>query len=83
MADQAQSDRFAAEMAGRFEEFMHWAIENWPNREAPLLESDFEASRKEMQHLLGARLSQARQGEVGPPAGESVQYVNMNPAPWP
>jgi len=83
MADQEQSDKFAAEMARRFEEFTQWAIEHWPNREMPLLESDFESSRKEMQQILGAKLSQALQAEVGPPAGETVQYVNMNPAPWP
>jgi len=83
MANQEQSDQFATEMAKRFEEFIQWATENWPNRDLPLLASDFEASRREIQHILGTKLSQVQSSEAGPPASESVQYVNMNPAPWP
>jgi hypothetical protein len=91
MANKEECDRFAAEMARRFDEFTAWARSNWPNKDFPLLDSDFDASRKEMQQILGDRLnegrdeaSQAGAGGVGPRADDgSVQYVNMNPAPWP
>lgn len=83
MRHQERADKFASEMTQRFEEFVRWTIENWPNPDFPLVDSDFAASRKEVQHILGIKLSQSQQSEAGPPASETVQYVNMNPAPWP
>lgn len=84
MASKQECDRFAAEMAQRFEEFTKWAKEQWPNKEYPLLDSDFDASRKELRQILGDRLSEGQQSAVGPRADDgTVQYVNMNPAPWP
>ncbi|MDB5764671.1 MAG: hypothetical protein JWQ21_3666 [Herminiimonas sp.] len=84
MADKQASDRFAAEMAARFDDFTKWAIENWPNKDLPLLQSDFSESRKEIALMLGGRLSEGQTAGPGaPPAEDSGQYVNMNPAPWP
>lgn len=85
MANKEECDRFAAEIVQRFEAFTKWAIDNWPHRDYPLLESDFEQSRRELQQILGPKLSEARPaGEAGPRADDgTVQYVNMNPAPWP
>jgi hypothetical protein len=81
MADKKQCDQYASELARRFEELTHWAVDNWPLRDTPLLLSDFETSRKEFGAIIGPRLSQGR----GDPASsdEAPQYVQVNPAPWP
>jgi hypothetical protein len=81
MADRKQCDQYAAELAQRFEEFTKWAIEHWPLQESPLLQSDFEASRKELSSIVGARLG-AAQDSTTPPAPQR-QYVPVSPAPWP
>jgi hypothetical protein len=84
MADKEQCDKFADEMARRFEDFTQWAIDNWPNKDFPLLQSDFSESRKEIGHILGARLSESQEAPPPSPAAEnSPRYINMNPAPWP
>ncbi|HEV7617659.1 MAG TPA: hypothetical protein VGO51_06100 [Burkholderiaceae bacterium] len=84
MANKEQYDKFADEMARRFEDFTQWAIDNWPNKDFPLLQSDFSESRKEIGHILGARLNESQEAPPPSPAAEnSPQYINMNPAPWP
>ncbi len=84
MANKEQCDRFAVEMAGRFEDFAKWAIENWPNSDYPLLQSDFSEARKEIGRILGGRLNESQTNKpASDGAGSSDQYVNMNPAPWP
>ncbi|MES2536535.1 MAG: hypothetical protein V4632_11755 [Pseudomonadota bacterium] len=81
MASKETSDKFAAEMGRRFDDFTKWAIENWPHENYPLLASDFSESRKEIAAILGARLSEG-QSALPPPSGDD-QYVSVNPAPWP
>jgi hypothetical protein len=81
MADRKQCDQYAAEMARRFDEFTTWAIDHWPHSGQPLLPSDFDASRKELGAILGARLNDD-QGS-SPSTAEEPQYVQVNPAPWP
>jgi hypothetical protein len=84
MANKEECDRFANEMAHRFEEFTNWAIENWPNKNTPLLSSDFSESRKEIGQILGPRLSEGRTDlPESPSEDSSTQYVQTNPAPWP
>ncbi len=80
MADKKQCDQYASELARRFDELTRWAIDNWPQHDTPLMQSDFEASRMEFGAILGARLSQ---GHDSPPGDEQRQYVQVNPAPWP
>ena len=84
MATKEQCDRFANEMAHRFEDLTKWAIENWPNKDTPLLSSDFSESRKEIGQILGPRLSEGRT-DLHEPTSEdsSPQYVQTTPAPWP
>lgn len=83
MATKEQRDRYADEMAARFEAFTRWAIENWPNDEAPLTSSEFSGARKEIGLLLGTRLSETKTGEASSPKRDQPQYVHVNPAPWP
>jgi hypothetical protein len=84
MANKEQCDRFANEMAYRFEDLVKWAIENWPNKDTPLLSSDFSESRKEIAQILGPRLSEGRTDLPGSSSEERfAQYVQTTPAPWP
>lgn len=86
MADKEACDRYATELARRFDEFTQWARDNWPIETAPLLNSDFDASRKELQSILGEKLQQGQDQDSAtesPPNDGSIQYVNINPAPWP
>lgn len=84
MASKEECDRFADEMAHRFEDLVQWAIENWPNKNTPLLSSDFSESRKEIGLILGPRLTEARTDlpEL-PDEGNATPYVQTTPAPWP
>jgi hypothetical protein len=84
MRNKEQCDKFASEMAQRFEDFIKWTIENWPNRDYPLLPSDFSESRKEIGHVLGVKLNEGQTStSASPSAEDSAQYINVNPAPWP
>lgn len=83
MATKAECDKYAAMLLQRFEEYTKWAIANWPNKNFPLMESDFEASYRELSEILGPKLSE---GEEKPAAsGESGrgQYRDVTPMPWP
>ena len=84
MASKAEYDKYAAELTQRFDELTRWAIENWPKREFPLLDSDFSASRRELGEILGPKLGDA--GDANPPSppdDEPGQFIDMNPMPWP
>jgi hypothetical protein len=84
MANKEQCDRFANEMARRFEDLVKWATENWPNKDTPLLSSDFSESRKEIGQILGPRLSEGRTDLPELPGeNRSEDYVQTTPAPWP
>lgn len=84
MPNKEQCDKFAAEMAQRFEDFAKWAIDNWPHKNAPLLQSDLTSSRREIAFILGSKLTQSEAaGEASSSAGDTAQYINQNPAPWP
>jgi hypothetical protein len=86
MAGKEERDRYAAEFARRFEDLIQWAQDNWPVTNAPLLPSDFSESRKELQSILGEKLQSGEEHQEttdAPPNDGSIQYVNINPAPWP
>lgn len=84
MASKEECDKFAAELTDRFEKLTHWAMENWPKKEFPLLHSDFTASRREFAEIAGPRL-----GECSPDKPSSAKrddappFIDMNPMPWP
>ncbi len=80
MASKEECDRYAAEVTRRFEEFTQWSIAHWPNKSAPLQQSDFGAARKELAAILGEQLSAP---SADSPSEGGPQYVNMNPTPWP
>lgn len=83
MASKEICDQYAIEFAQRFAALVSWAKEHWPDKNAPLLDSDFDASRREIRQLIGERL-EAVQSASAPGAGESDgQYIDMNPTPWP
>jgi hypothetical protein len=83
MADKETYDRYAIEMAQRFASFVSWAKENWPDKGSPLLDSDFDNSRKEIRLLLGERLESCLGNSSTNGGTDSTQYVDMNPTPWP
>lgn len=83
MATKEQRDQFADEMAARFEAFTQWAIENWPNKEAPLTSYDFADARKEIGFILGQRLREEKSSSGARTGRDQTQYVHVNPAPWP
>ncbi len=83
MATKEQRDRYADEVAARFEAFTKWAVANWPNKDDPLMSSDFAASRKEIGLILGSRLSEAQTETPSMRTGDHKQYVHVSPAPWP
>jgi hypothetical protein len=84
MASKQECDQYAAELAERFEQFTRWAMENWPNKEFPLLRSDFTDSRKEIAEIAGPKLGE---GDSDTPPSEKgndgAPFVDMNPMPWP
>lgn len=87
MSDKETRDRFAKEMARRFDEFTAWAIEHWPVKSFPLMQSDFVESGKEISEILGSRL--AVDEDAGGGNGNTTQseyepqYVSVTPMPWP
>lgn len=83
MANKQECDRYATEIARRFEEFTQWAITNWPEKNFPLLSSEFAESRKEIGMILGSKLQQGQQEASSGSSQEPTQYVDVNPAPWP
>lgn len=84
MASKAECDKYAAELAQRFDEMTRWAIENWPKKEFPLLDSDFTESRREIGQILGPKLGDGGESDRIPPSDkDSGQYRDMNPMPWP
>lgn len=84
MASKEECDRYAAQLAQRFEEYTRWAIMNWPNKDFPLLASDFGRSREELSEILGPKLAA---GETRRPDqdgdGEEGQFRDVTPMPWP
>jgi hypothetical protein len=83
MASKEECDRYAIEMARRFEEFTKWAVENWPVKDAPLQSFDFSESRKEIGQILGPRLLEGRTDLPESPSEDSARYRQINPTPWP
>lgn len=84
MASKEECDHYAAQLAQRFEEYTKWAIENWPNKEFPLLASDFGRSREELSDILGPKLAagESRRPDQGD-APDEGQFRNVSPMPWP
>lgn len=84
MATKEQLDRFADELVQRFDELTKWAIENWPNRDFPLMQSDFAESRRELSKIVGPKLGEGNPDDPAePPQGEQREYIDQNPTPWP
>ncbi len=83
MASKQECDHYATEVARRFEEFTTWCISNWPEKNFPLLSSDFTESRKEVGMILGSKLHEGQSQDSASAANNSEQYIQMNPAPWP
>lgn len=84
MTNKAECDKYAAELAQRFDELIRWAIINWPNKEFPLLDSDFSASRRELGEILGPKLGDG--GTSNAPSSQdknSGQFIDTKPMPWP
>lgn len=83
MASKQECDDYAARLTQRFDAYVQWAIDNWPNKEFPLLESDFAESRRELGEILGPKLSKGEQQPSGGAPDDSGQYRDVTPMPWP
>lgn len=86
MASKEECDKYAAELTRRFDEFVQWAMSNWPKPEYPLLSSDFTESRREISQIAGRKLGDADEvDDVPRPAfgSEDGQYRDVKPMPWP
>jgi hypothetical protein len=86
MAGKEDCDNYAAVLAQRYDDLIKWAIANWPKKDFPLLESDFEASRRELAEILGSKLGDSTDCSSSPVRtheGDTGQYRDMNPMPWP
>jgi len=86
---QQQVDEFADQATERYDAFIHWMINNWPQPSDPLSIDDFTAGKREMGLLLGAKLhansDHGRLPDIGASKdeGQSDQYLPVTPAPWP
>lgn len=76
-------DEYASELTRHFEEFTHWAIANWPQKNYPLMQSDFAEARREISVILGRKLQEGQTSTAPPSAQENADYIDVNPAPWP
>lgn len=83
-------DVFATQATEKYDEFIAWMIQHWPQRSDPLSTADFSAGKREMNLLLGAKLHAA--GDSGQPIADvaatndrdnAEQYLPVTPAPWP
>lgn len=86
MASKEECDQYVAELTHRFDEFVHWALANWPKPEYPLLSSDFRESRREISQIAGRKLGDADEHDELPrPAfgNDDRQFRDVNPMPWP
>jgi hypothetical protein len=84
MASKEECDQFAAALTERFDELTGWAIENWPKKEFPLLQSDFTDSRREIGEIIGPKLGEGDENLPSSQKGDdSAPYIDMNPMPWP
>ena len=87
--NQSQVVRYKEEAMNKYDAFMAWMIDHWPQRGDPLSTSDFSAGKRELDLLLGAKLHahiegrgeliDARKGH----GDDDGQYRPVTPAPWP
>jgi len=82
MATKKECDQYAAELNDRFDALTRWAIGNWPNKNFPLLMSDFSASRREIGSIIGPKLGDGDPEPNG--SGHSAKsYISVAPMPCP
>lgn len=77
------AEEYASELVRRFDEFTSWAIANWPEKNYPLMSSDFAESRREVSLILGRKLHEGTSAPASTPAQEDAPYIDTNPTPWP
>lgn len=82
MATKQECDQYAAELTQRFEDLVKWATDNWPQRDFPLLRSDFSASRREISQIVGPKLGDGESDDL-PSSKRTRQFIPTNPMPWP
>ncbi len=84
LTEKEKYDNYAAEMVQRFDDFTKWAIENWPKKNFPLMQSDFNQARKEIGLILGPKLGEGDANRaISSETHSEPQFVDMNPTPWP
>ena len=84
MAINDEHAEFSNELKRRFEEFATWTIANWPDKDTPPTNRDFDVARKEINALTTRDVDLGkRNAEIPEPADSGPQYVSVSPAPWP
>jgi len=76
-------DEYASELLRRFEDLTHWAIAHWPEKNYPLMQSDFANARREISVILGRRLQEGVSSTPRPSGPDDAEYIELNPTPWP
>lgn len=69
------------ELNQRFQDFMLWAINHWPDTQHPLRPDNFAAVRAEL--ALVTVHAEETDKHVPEPSEGGPQYVSVTPAPWP
>jgi hypothetical protein len=81
METKEQVDIFRNELMRRFDELVHWAVDNWPDQSRPLTAVDFVEMREKIA-VAGAKPGEAEEQDLEPSEG-GPQYRQVTPAPWP
>ncbi len=75
---------FSNELKRRFEEFAAWTIANWPDKDTPPTNEDFDVARKEIKALTTRDFAIGKRNTtIAEPVDGGPQYVSVSPAPWP
>jgi len=75
---------FSTDLKQRFEDMVSWALEHYPQSDRPLLRSDFDKARQQIDQIAEGRLDIGVRNQAIPePSENGPQYVNTKPAPWP
>ena len=86
-----QLNEFSVQATERYDTFIAWMINHWPQQSDRLTVADFSAGKREMGLLLGAKLHVSRGDNSAPLSdiavtegeSDSKQYLPVTPAPWP
>lgn len=84
MTTKEEYDQYAAELNQRFEAMMTWAIQHWPKKNFPLMQSDFSEARREIAHIIGPKLGDGDdESQEAKRRKNQTPFIDIKPMPWP